>query len=703
MLNRFKKEFELFASILVLLLCYLILVGNSLGPQSALDTYWHLQMGRDLLSNGLSPFIDHYSFTFNGEKISSPPVLFQITLASLVSTYGEIPGFMIYKVSYVTILLLGIFLFLRQTKTPWFVICIILPILTYFINMRLIIRPETISNILIIICLSLYIKARKNFNKKELASICILLLFWTNYHSPIFGYIIIFGLFIDRAINKIQTGSDLFSWNQWFLWGSIIFLIGFINPTLNHPVLDALFMTNDWNKFLSEYSSSQQFYSTNKMVYLLWITSIYATCWAAIKKHYGFAIITVVFAYNSWLIIRLIPTASLIIFCILAYLLSEVKFRDFTSKISQPFQFILVIFSASLFFFSLDQILNKPIDRLLVLKNYSSHIQNMRQLMKHSFPDQASDYLKTFHKGGNIINDFNTGGYLIYALPSTFKIFIDGRTNILYPIEFYKHYIDTITNVSTLEHDINKYNIQYALFRNTPKAQLYFSGTDALSINYADDNFVIFSNKKEISFPISSKLTLFPMCWNKNLHKQIDKEIALSKSLLSDKQYEIKFILNLLDNYLSHNDKYQYLNEINHTDLTSESIKRLASYLAINQNNYKKSADFIKLIKNKSEIDYLMIAYISTIIEDYPTSITALSLYLSKKEPISKDLISNYEKVILHKTLTMIQQKNAIDSLSDSVIKQIEEEFKIDKNLYYQSLSPKFPYHEACRSIFKSY
>ena len=40
------------------------------------DVYWHLRMGVDWVTLGLSPWIDHYSYTFSGEEIRNPPVLF---------------------------------------------------------------------------------------------------------------------------------------------------------------------------------------------------------------------------------------------------------------------------------------------------------------------------------------------------------------------------------------------------------------------------------------------------------------------------------------------------------------------------------------------------------------------------------------------------------------------------------------------------
>jgi hypothetical protein len=177
-LNLTNRNAQTLLKIIIFLICYAILIAYSIGPQAALDTFWHLKTGEDLLLNDLSPWVDHYSFTFFENEIRTTPVLFQIFIARLVSTFGEINGFIIFKLSYVTLLLIALYGFFRQIKTPWFIVFLILPILTYFIEMRLIVRPEAISNILIIICLSLYVKARNNFSAKTLLPISLLLLLW---------------------------------------------------------------------------------------------------------------------------------------------------------------------------------------------------------------------------------------------------------------------------------------------------------------------------------------------------------------------------------------------------------------------------------------------------------------------------------------------------------------------------------------------
>ena len=79
----------------------------------------------------------------------------------------------------------------------------------------------------------LYLQAQKTFATKELVLIVLLMVFWMIYHSPIIGYIIIFGLFLDKAVNKLIHKNESFSWPQWFLWGALVFSTGFIK--LNEP------------------------------------------------------------------------------------------------------------------------------------------------------------------------------------------------------------------------------------------------------------------------------------------------------------------------------------------------------------------------------------------------------------------------------------------------------------------------------------
>ncbi len=81
----------------VLLVTLSTLIVTSLRNPAAYDSFWHLQMGKDWIEHGLSPWVDHYSFTFNGHEITNPPVVFQALLHFAVSQFGLRPGFLLVK------------------------------------------------------------------------------------------------------------------------------------------------------------------------------------------------------------------------------------------------------------------------------------------------------------------------------------------------------------------------------------------------------------------------------------------------------------------------------------------------------------------------------------------------------------------------------------------------------------------------------
>lgn len=699
MLSFTEKHTQKFLGGIIFLVCYAILFGYSLGPQSALDTFWHLQMGKDFLENGLSPWVDHYSFTFYGEKISSVPIMFQVTLAYLVSSFGEITGFILLKLIYVTLLFLALAQYFRQIKAPWFILFLILPILTYFIQMRLLIRPELLSNILLIICLSLYLRARENFVSKELFSIGILMFFWVNYHTPILGYIIIFGLFLDRAIHKFFDKNMPYTWKQWFLWGSIIFFIGFLNPKFEHALLAILSLPEEWHLYLSEYAPSYIAYSSNKMVLLLWAISLCTVYWAIQKKHYGLGFIALILGYYSVSILRLVPVTGLINLCIFSLFLSQVNYSRLLENTRPSLRIASYCSALYLFIFTLSQTSDHTLERLKAFQNLPQHINAMSQKMDERYPAQISDYLNSFQDRGNVLNTFNIGGYLLHNLSTHFKVYIDGRTNILYPIEFYKHYLDVIKDINVLEQEVKKYNVKYAVFENTPKAHLYFNKTDMLTINFASEKYVMFSDNKDLSFPIASKLTLFPMCWNNNLSKYVQGEISSAKLLLDDKDYTIKFILKLLDDYLSHENKFQFVDSLRPEDYKYDSVKRLVSHLALGSGNYSAAVQFANTVKIKNESDLLMMSYALAMTKNYETAKAYLGFHLNKKGDLNKNSISDFDKIIILKILTNTLKDSKSQGNTSINIEQVKDELKINDELIAESLLPKLPYNAICHQI----
>src|SRR5437764_8766095 len=60
------------------------------------DLYWHIKMGSDWIFKGLSPFVDHYSYTMPGKPIVYVPIGFQVVIALLYRAFG-LAGVGVYR------------------------------------------------------------------------------------------------------------------------------------------------------------------------------------------------------------------------------------------------------------------------------------------------------------------------------------------------------------------------------------------------------------------------------------------------------------------------------------------------------------------------------------------------------------------------------------------------------------------------------
>ena len=119
-----------------IILLYFFVVGllYAITSSNGLDAYWHLKMGKDFWENGLSPFIDHYSFTFYGHEIKSPPVIFQSILYGFAHIFGDIYGLIVFRIVYLFSICALILYSLKKVRVPVQGQLILVPILFYFIS-----------------------------------------------------------------------------------------------------------------------------------------------------------------------------------------------------------------------------------------------------------------------------------------------------------------------------------------------------------------------------------------------------------------------------------------------------------------------------------------------------------------------------------------------------------------------------------------
>lgn len=666
---------------LVFLIAYIILAVFIMRPVVAFDTFWHLQTGKDLIEQGLSPWVDHYSVRYLGKDIYPVPVMFQTLLYQFVSFFGEQDGFYFIKLLYVSLMMSALWFYFRKIKANAYIVFILLPLVVGAFTLRILVRPEIFSNVLVVACLLLYLNAQKKFATKELLAICLLLLFWTSYHSPIIGFIIIFGLFFEKAINKVLHKDESFSWSQFLLWGVLIFSTGFIDLNFNgHSIIGTHFVIgiintvgDGFGQYIQEYNDAYPSFSTNVPANISWMLSIYVAAWSLVKRQYGFAFIVILLTLSSWSMVRLLSIVLLINMSVLALYLSQFfnSTQFFNLRISVKNMLILVSVCVSLlaFYYLFDKA-QFSIDKK---ENRAAHIEQR-------YPVQVADYLKHYKNGGNILNVMQDGGYLIYKLSPDYKVYFDGRTNILYPVEFVKHNGELWSTEKTVDDTVEQYNISYVLRSNKAEAYALLKRAKTIELSFADDSFMLFSRTGTANFPLASKLLVFPRCWSNdffqdNFSQGIQGEIERSEKLFTGKQYTLKIALELVKAYLAADDKKEYFSTLRFEGKHSDAVRRIALYMAMNDADKNTVSNLFASIGFKRHYDILLYSYYLAKNGEYEDA-EKLAYYFFTLDKIGEVQATHDKFGILGRIFRILKEHNQLQQFEPSYVDELEANLK---------------------------
>lgn len=666
---------------LVFLTCYILLAIIAMRPVAAFDTFWHLQMGRDLIEQNLSPWVDHYSVRYEGNVIDPVPVMFQVLLYKFVNLFGEQDGFYYIRLFYITLMMLVLWVYFRKIQASAFVVFILLPLVVSAISLRIIIRPELFSFVFVVVCLMLYMSAQKKFATKEMLAICLLLLFWTSYHSPVLGYIIIFGLFLEKAINKLIHRDESYSWCQWSVWGLLIFSIGFINLNNNgHSIIGSHFivstiniMSDNFGQYIQEYSNSYITQSTNVLTHVSWILSIYVVAWSWIKKQYGFVFIVAFLTFLSWSTVRMLAVVLLINMCVLALywtqFLNTKHYLNLNSAVKKTLFVVSVCISLLAFYLLSDK------------AQHSIKLDGNRlSVLEKRYPVQVTNYLKYYQDGGNILNYLRFGGYLLYELSPDYKIYYDGRSNILYPIEFVEHNIELWHSAKTVDEVVERYDISYVLRENSPEIHALLKQTEELELSFADDNYLLYSRTGKAEFPLASILLAFPRCvindhYQLNFSQGIQEEIERSEKLFSGKQYTLKIVLEFIKVYLAAEDKDAFFSTLRFERKHSDGVRRIALHFAMSDADIGTVSDIFKAIGKKNYHDILLYSYYMAKNGEYEDA-ENLAYYFYTLDEVG-EVPASYDKYgILGRVFRILKEHDQIQKFEASYVDELEANLK---------------------------
>ena len=579
---------------IVATLCALSILKLAGGALGSYDQYWHLQTGADFLFNRLTPFVDHYSYSFAGEPIKQQPYLFQFLYALLHKQFGFDEGTRYLRSLTGLTLLATVFLFGRAIRAPLAFRALALAASTYFLVDRFFPRPELFDQILIVMGFYLASFIDQEMTHKRLLFALAFMLAWINFHAGIIAYTIFLYPFVQALVRKVRGEHIEISTRQIFLWGALFTLVGFVNKDLLHPIFYAASFSDAWSA-ISEHRSSRELLQQKPLLIAYWTCSVVVIAWSFLSRNYGMALTALILTYASIDRARMINLSGLSLTCSILILSVSLASRGVAIRI-RPSIYKLVNIA----------VWSATVALLITLLYKPQPVKN--QPLDMRAPTDVVNKLRTSFKGGDILNEYAWGGYLLYALSPNYKVFIDGRTQILYSPEFYSSYRKLAApDNKLLERLTNDLAPDFAVWsiENAPHRTLV--NDLELQVNFIGNRHLLYS--KTGDHTRLATLLKYPMCVTESdiedmfdmvssASTEVSRDFSMDILRLVEEEYAAsleKTIAGILSGNLKHPN--------------SDKVVRLLAHSQVIQGNFSTAADAWSLILGPETRDAIYSSY----------------------------------------------------------------------------------------------
>ena len=294
------------------------------------------------------------------------------------------------------------------------------------------IRPEIFSYLFLGVYLFILFGIRdKNIPFRYIYTLPLIMIFWVNLHIFfIFGFFLLFIFIIDDCLRNSGWKKNI---KKYYLVIFLLFLAGGLNPNGFKGLLYPLRIFENYGVTVLEnippYLVFKQGLLSWVVIALFFLTFIfYLITFLSIaksdkRKFFLEFSLFFTFGFLAWLMTRALILYALFSLPLIAWIISYKQLP--INKIKIGIQHKKIIF----------------ILIILIFLNISQRILNdLKSLKLGLLPGESdvADYIINNNIQGNLFNDFNSGGYVIYYLYPHIKPFVDNRPEA-YPKNFFEN------------------------------------------------------------------------------------------------------------------------------------------------------------------------------------------------------------------------------------------------------------------------
>lgn len=407
------------------------------------DLWWHLKTGEYIAQHKSVPHADLFSYTRAGQPWVAHEWLTDLLLYALLCGAGMGGPIAVFAAILCATFLL---LYLRCLPDPY--VAGIAALCAAFVTMPVWgVRPQVIS--LMLTSLWLLILERSERDSRLLWWTLPLTLVWVNLHAGFALGLVLSGLFL------------LGEWIEWLLarssqksshlrFASFILLLDLLMVPFNPNGVRLFFYPIEtlrsaaMQNYIAEWASPNFHHAEYLPFLLIVLATIAGLAWSRQQIRPRDLLLLLVSLYAGLGSIRLIPLFALVAIPLLARrigALPATQSRSLRPPAARPVLNGVIVLAMALF--SVAQL--------------TRVIQQEPQAEAQRFPARAVAFLET-HAPERIFNHYDWGGYLIWKLYPTTRVFIDGRADV-YGELFLNQFADTYQLKGNWQEPLRHWNI----------------------------------------------------------------------------------------------------------------------------------------------------------------------------------------------------------------------------------------------------
>lgn len=446
---------------------------------SDLDIWLHIKTGEYIIINKAIPYYDIFSFVLDGKRWIDHEWLFQIITYLFYSKWQADGLIFLQSLSIVSAFFVLFMLGLRLVKS--YLTAAIFLILTAYASIgRFNIRPDIFSLLFFAAYLFLL---RFYINKKPIWILIPLQAIWVNFHGYFFLGPLLIAVFLISELIRRKIKCLPWNWQK-----------GFPLTDVSYNRLKAILLLTILANLLNPNGLSGLIYPATVLKGILLdgsgplfqhIVELKPT-WQFIKYMDSFNIMLSILLATLVINRKNLEVGQLLlvlIFFLFSFTMRNIHFFAFISyfvtlsnlsSIEKNFKFAHIFKKNIISLFNAAMALLFIVWIVLQIKeiptaayydfNENKFQSNFSGMDKRQYPIGALEFALKNKIGPNVLNNFNSGAYMIGKAYPELRVFIDGRTE-LYGSDFFKEYLSLINaDVDVFNKVTEKYQISAVLF-----------------------------------------------------------------------------------------------------------------------------------------------------------------------------------------------------------------------------------------------